>query len=187
MKSVRLAIMSAFLILFSMSCALINQSLPGGFGGFGGGGGGPKGFTAEAPPYGSVKLEWQAVEDAQVYVLEHQLEGLDDFTPVMVFSPAQTNYEDFLAPKESKLTYRLQTFTDGKSVGYSDASVTTAAVLPNPLTVQATFAEDQMVTQSIGPEGGSLSLTDQNGVTYELQVPAGAVQACHGFYPDTGQ
>ena len=105
----------------------------------------------------------------------------DNFIPVMAFNAAQTNYEDFLAPKESKLTYRLQTFTDGKPGGYSMASVTTAAVLPNPLTVQATFAEDQMVTQSIGPEGGSMSLTDQNGVLYELQVPAGAVLAATDF------
>ena len=159
-----------------------NQSLTGGgSGGSGGGGGGPKGFTAEAPPYGSVKLKWEAVEGAQIYVLEQQLEGHDNFIPVMALSAAQTNYEDYLAPQESKLTYRLQTVSDGKLGGYSTASVKTASVLPNPLTVQATFAEDQTVTQSIGPEGGSMSLTDQNGVLYELKVPAGAVQAATDF------
>ena len=179
MKSIKLALLLIFLVLFSISCAVLSRSVTGG--GSGGGDGGPKSFTAEAPPYGSVKLKWEAVEDAQVYVLEHQLDGLDDFIPVMVFNAAQTNYEDFLAPKKSKLTYRLQTFTDGKPVGYSTASVTTAAVLPNPLTVQAAFADDQMVTQSIGPEGGSMSLTDQNGVIYELKVPAGAVQEATDF------
>jgi hypothetical protein len=183
MKPIKIAFLLVFLILFSLSCAFLSKSLPAGVGGGdgGGGGGGPSGFTAEAPPYGSVKLKWDAVEDAQVYVLEHKLDGSGDFIPVMVFNPAQTNYEDFLAPKKSKLTYRLQTFTDGKPVGYSTASVTTAAVLPNPLTVQATFADDQMVTQSIGPDGGSMSLTDQNGVIYELKVPAGAVQEATDF------
>jgi hypothetical protein len=99
----------------------------------------------------------------------------------MALNAAQTDYEDFMAPKDSKLTYRLQTFTDGKPGGYSTVSVTTADVLPNPLTVQATFAEDQMVTQSIGPDGGNISLTDQNGVLYELEVPASAVQATTDF------
>jgi hypothetical protein len=109
------------------------------------------------------------------------LDGQDTFFPVMALSASQTSYQDFLAPQDSRLTYRLQTFKDGKPGGYSMASVTTAAVLPNPLTVQATFAEDQTVTQSIGPEGGSMSLTDQNGVLFELQVPAGAVQAATDF------
>jgi hypothetical protein len=121
------------------------------------------------------------VEGAQIYVLEQKLEGHDNFIPVMALSAAQTNYEDYLAPQKSKLTYRLQTVSDGKLGGFSTASVKTASVLPNPLTVQATFAEDQTVTQSIGPEGGSMSLTDQKGVHYELKVPAGAVQTATDF------
>jgi hypothetical protein len=128
-----------------------------------------------------VKLKWDAVEGAQVYLLEHQLAGHDVFFPVMALSASQTSYEDFLAPQGSKLTYRLQTFSNGKPGETRTASVTTAAVRPNPLTVQATFAEDQRVTQSIGPEGGSISLTDQNGVLFELKVPAGAVQAVTDF------
>jgi hypothetical protein len=182
MKSIKIALMLVFIILFSLSCAFLARSVTGnGNGGGGGGGGGPKGFTAEASPYGSVKLKWDAVEGAQISVIEHQLDGFDNFIPVMAFSAAQTSYEDFLAPKESKLTYRVQVFTDGKPGGYSTASVTTTSVLPNPLTVQATFAEDQVVTQSIGPEGGSMSLKDQKGVLYELKVPAGAVLAATDF------
>jgi hypothetical protein len=183
MKPIKIALLSVFLILFSLSCAFLSQSLTGGNGGGsgGGGGGGPKGFAAEAPPYGSVKLKWDAVEGAQIYVLEQQLEGHDNFIPVMALSASQTSYEDYLAPQGSKLTYRLQTASDGKLSGYSTASVKTAAVLPNPLTVQATFAEDQTVTQSIGPDGGNMSLTDQNGVIYKLKVPAGAVLAATDF------
>jgi hypothetical protein len=177
MKSIKLTLLLVFLVLFSLSCAALSRSVTNGFG-FGGA---TTGFSAEAPPYGSVKLKWDAVEGAQVYLLEHKLEGQDIFFPVMALNAANTSYEDFLAPRDSKLTYRLQPFTDGKPGGYSMASVTTATVLPNPLTVQATFAEDQMVTQSIGPEGGSMSLTDQNGVIYELSVPAGAVQAAMDF------
>jgi hypothetical protein len=177
MKSIKFSLLLIFLLLFSLSCAALSRSITNGVG-FGGA---TTGFFAEAPPYGSVKLKWDAVEGAQIYLLEQQLDGQDDFSPVMAFSGVQTNYEDFLAPKNSKLTYRLQSFTDGKPGGYSTASVTTAAILPNPLTVQATFAEDQMVTQSIGPEGGNMSLTDQNGVLYELQVPASSVQAATDF------
>jgi hypothetical protein len=181
MKSIKKALLSVFLILFSLSCAFLSQSLTGSNDGGGGGGGGPKGFAAEAPPYGSVKLKWDAVEGAQIYVLEQQLEGQDNLIPVMALSASQTSYEDYLAPQGSKLTYRLQTVADGKLGGYSTASVKTAAVLPNPLTVQATFAEDQMVTQSIGPKGGSMSLTDQKGVIYKLKVPAGAVLTSTDF------
>jgi hypothetical protein len=174
MKPIKIALLSVFLILFSLSCAFLSQSLTGGNGGGsgGGGGGGPKGFAAEAPPYGSVKLKWDAVEGAQIYVLEQQLEGHDNFIPVMALSASQTSYEDYLAPQGSKLTYRLQTASDGKLSGYSTASVKTA---------QATFAEDQTVTQSIGPDGGNMSLTDQNGVIYKLKVPAGAVLAATDF------
>jgi hypothetical protein len=174
MKSIKIASLLVFLILFSLSCTLITQSVTGGSSG------GPKGFTAEASPHGSVKLSWEAVEGAQSYVIEEQVEGLD-FQPIAEFGADQTSYVDFLASQESNLTYRLQAFTDGKPGGYSTASVTTVAVQPNPLTVQATFAEDQVVTQSVGPEGGSLSLTDQNGVIYDLQVPAGAVLEATDF------
>ncbi len=177
MKSIKFALFLGFLLLFSLSCAALSQSVTNGFG-FGGA---TTGFFAEAPPYGSVKLKWDAVEGADIYLLEHRLDGQKTFFPVMALNAAQTDYEDFMAPKDSKLTYRLQTFTDGKPGGYSTVSVTTADVLPNPLTVQATFAEDQMVTQSIGPDGGSISLTDQKGVLYELLVPAGAVQAATDF------
>ena len=180
MKKVKFPLILAFLILFSLSCAVLSRFVTGG-GGIGIGGG-SAGFTAEAPPYGSVKLKWDTVEGAQIYLLEHKMDGQgNNYVPVMAFSSAQTDYEDFLAPKDSKLTYRLQAFTDGNPGDYRTASVTTVAVLPNPLTVQATFAEDQMVTQAIGPEGGSMSLTDQNGVLFELTVPAGAVQAATNF------
>jgi hypothetical protein len=175
MKSIKVVVLSGFLFLFSLSCAFLSQPLTGGSGG------GPKGFTAETSPYGSVKLSWEPVEGAQSYQLESQLDGTDSFIPVIELSADQTSYEDYLAPNESKLTYRLQAITDGKPGGYSTASVTTPAIQPNPLTVQATFAEDQVVTKSIGPEGGSMSLTDQNGVLYELQVPAGAVLAATDF------
>jgi hypothetical protein len=174
MKSIKLALLLVFLILFSLSCAFLSQSLTGG-------GGGPKGFTAETSPYGSVKLSWEDVKGAQSYQLESQLDGTDSFIPVIELSAYQTSYEDYLAPNESKLTYRLQAITDGKPGGYSTASVTTPTIQPNPLTVQATFAEDQVVTQSIGPEGGSMSLTDQNGVLYELQVPPGGVLVATDF------
>lgn len=178
MKSIKFTLLLIILVLFSLSCAALSRTvindIVGGFGA-------TTGFTAEAPPYGSVKLKWEAVEGAQVYLLEHKLDGQDNFFPVMALNAANTSYEDYLAPKDTKLTYRLQPFTDGKPGAYSMASVTTAAVLPNPLTVQATFAEDQMVTQSIGPDGGSISLTDQKGVIYELNVPAGAVLAATDF------
>jgi hypothetical protein len=183
MKTVKFSLAVAFLILFSLSCALLNKSLTGGGGGGegGGGSGGPNGFTANASPYGSVKLKWDVVDGAQVYVLAQQLEGHDNFIPVMALSASQSNYEDFLAPKDSKLTYRIQTVSDNKLGGYSTAGVKTASVLPNPLTVQAAFADDQTLTQSIGPKGGSMHLKDQNGVLYELKVPAGAVQADTDF------
>ena len=137
MKSIKFTLLLIILVLFSLSCAALSQSVTNGFG-FGGA---TTGFSAEAPPYGSVKLKWDAVEGAQVYLLEHKLDGQDTFFPVMALNAAHTNYEDFLAPKDTKLTYRLQSFADGKPGAYSTASVTTAAVLPNPLTVQATFAE----------------------------------------------
>jgi hypothetical protein len=173
MKSVRIALLFVFITLFSLACGSATQSVSSG--------GGPKGFTAEASPDGSVKLKWEAVENAQSYLLEQQLDGYDFFIPVDELAADQTSYEDYMAPEESKLTYRLQATTNGKPGEYSTASVTTPLVQPNPLMVQATFAEDQVVTQSIGPEGGSLSLTDQNGVIYDLQVPAGAVLEAMDF------
>lgn len=178
MKSIKLTVLLIVLAIFSLSCAALSQSVikdvVGGFGG-------TTGFTAEAPPYGSVKLKWDAVEGAQAYLLEHKLDGQDTFFPVMALNAANTSYEDYLAPRDTKLTYRLQSFANGKPGAYSTASVTTAAVLPNPLTVQATFAEDLMVTQTIDSEGGSVSLSDQKGVIYELNVPAGAVQVATDF------
>ena len=153
MKSIRFTPLFVFLIVFSLSCAFVTQSISSAAD--------SGGFTAEATPYGSVKLSWDAVDGAQGFLLESQIEGLDFFIPVAELSADQTSYEDYLVPEESQLTIacKLQRMPTG---GYSTTTVTTLAVQPNPLTVQATFAEDQVVTQSIGAEGGSMSLTDPN-------------------------
>ena len=72
MKSIKFTLLLIILVLFSLSCAALSRSvISDSFGGFGG----TTGFTAEAPPYGSVKLKWEAVEGAQVYLLEHKLDG----------------------------------------------------------------------------------------------------------------
>ena len=77
MKSIKFYLLLVFLILFSLSCAALSQSVTNGFG-FGGA---TTGFFAEAPPYGSVKLKWDAVEGADIYLLEHRLDGQENLFP----------------------------------------------------------------------------------------------------------
>ena len=69
MKSIKFASILVFLIIFSLSCAFVTQSLSGG--------GGPKNFTAALTAPDVVLLKWDAVEGATGYILELSIDNGD--------------------------------------------------------------------------------------------------------------
>jgi hypothetical protein len=179
MKSIKI-IPLFFLALFAISCGFLTKALPSGSGSVAGtdtgigSGDGPSGFTGKSNPFGNVMLKWQQVDGAMSYQLERQLLANDLFLPLAQLGPGQTDYKDFTAPDNRIVTYRVQATTD-KLGGYSSVTVPTVIIIPNPLTVQVQYMDDQMVTKNIGPEGGSIGLTDTYDIAYELVVPPGAV------------
>ncbi|KAF0191633.1 MAG: hypothetical protein FD166_3760, partial [Bacteroidetes bacterium] len=84
-------------------------------------------------------------------------------------------YIDYLAPENTTLIYQLVTLTAAGESGASSLQIQTQPRNPNPLTVQASFEYDLVVTALIGPEGGVLSLTDSKGINYLLEIPANAI------------
>lgn len=135
----------------------------------------PEGFTASASSSVTVDLGWEPVEGATGYWLELKLND-DVYLPVAQISPAFTSYQLFPAPDGSDLTFRLRTLTaEGQSNGV-ETTISTPVQEPNPLPVQAAFSESSHQNAVIGPEGGSLELTDDNGIFYSLLIPAGALQ-----------
>jgi hypothetical protein len=160
---IRLAIVT---ILTSFSLACVFSGL--------GGAGGPGNFAAKATSPDSVMLTWDAVADAAGYQVEVKLAG-GNFLKIAELVSSQTSYEDFASPSGSQLTYRVSTVTASGTGGSSQASMTTSARTPNPLEVQVKLDQKSTATQKIGPEGGSVSLKDANGVQYKLDIPAGAL------------
>ncbi|MGB8981217.1 MAG: hypothetical protein WCC12_05030 [Anaerolineales bacterium] len=138
-------------------------------------GNGPGGFLAEATSADSVKLTWQAVEGAVSY---HIAVTTDD-GPVLTVTdlPASaTGYEDFLAAPDSQLTYVVEAVGESASIGQSVVNVSTPARQANPLQVLVEFDTAAAVSQKIGPAGGSISIVDSSGVSYELSIPPNALE-----------
>ncbi|MEJ5240240.1 MAG: hypothetical protein WHS87_03495 [Anaerolineales bacterium] len=93
-------------------------------------------FTATVTSPVSVLVKWPAASGATKYIVEVKYGDLD-FFPLAEVPGDQTSYEDFPAPDNTALTYRLQVVTASGTSEGGMASVTTPAQEPNPLTVQA--------------------------------------------------
>ena len=162
-------VLISILLAISVSCQMTTNLFPSG-------GPNPGSFTAAATSPISVQLDWSGVEGAQKYVLERK-DGQEDYLPVAEVSEATTSFEDFLVPAQTQLSYRIKTVTASGTSGGKTVSITTPEEKPNPLTVEATFEAQNAQTQAIGPDGGSISMTDSKGVGYTLDVPAGALDS----------
>ena len=138
-------------------------------------GNGPAGLTAEATSADSVKLTWQAVDGATSYHIAVSING-GETSPVIDLAPSMTSYEDFLAMPGSQLKYAVEALSASGSIGQSVVDVTTPERKPNPLKVDAQLDTEKIMTGTIGPEGGSISLTDRKGVQYRLDIPVGALE-----------
>jgi hypothetical protein len=137
-------------------------------------GNGPEGFSAEATSADSVKLTWQAVDSATSYHVTVTTNGGAALT-VIDLPSSITEYEDFLVAPDSQLIYAVEAVSDSTSIGQSVANVTTPARQPNPLQVLVEFDTSAMVSQKIGPAGGTISVLDSSGVSYELSIPPNAL------------
>ncbi len=163
----RLMILISILLMVSISCQGLADVLPGG-------GANPSSFTAEASSAISVQLTWSAVEGAQKYLIERN-DGETDYFPLGEISGEATTFEDFLVPPNTQISYRIKTVTASGTSAGKTVSLTTPQEFPNPLTVAAMFDTQKTQSQAIGPDGGSVSITDSRGVSYTLDIPAGAV------------
>ena len=152
------------ILTFSLSCNFLTGIIPGeettGSGEpLEATGNGPAGFTAEATSADSVKLTWQPVSGATSYHIAVSIAG-GEAIPVMDLDPSSTSYEDFLAMPGSQLKYAVEALSDSGSIGQSVVDVTTPERQPNPLTVDAQLDTKKTASATIGPEGGSISLTE---------------------------
>lgn len=132
-------------------------------------------FSAELLAPDIVRLSWDPEADAQGYEL--RLFSPDNLFSYKIanLSANQNQYIDYLSPENTTLFYQLVTLTAAGESGASSLQIQTQPRNPNPLTVQASFEDDLVVTALIGPEGGVLSLTDSKGINYLLEIPANAI------------
>ena len=124
------------------------------------GGGGPKNFTAVLTAPDVVLLTWDAVEGATGYILELSIDNGDSFS-IVALPPERTSYEDLTAPEKSNLTYQVQVVTESGPGGKSQVSIETGERQPNPLTVTPEYDEENAVAETVGAQGGEVSLVDQ--------------------------
>ncbi len=163
----RMMVSISILLIASISCQMVTDLLSSG-------GANPGSFTAEATSPVSVQLTWSSVEGAQKYLIERN-DGETDYFPLGEIPGETISFEDFLVPSNTQVSYRIKTVTASGTSGGKTVSLTTPQEIPNPLTVAATFDTQNAQSQAIGPDGGSVSLTDSRGVRYTLDVPAGAL------------
>ena len=135
---------------------------------------GSEDFYAKATSPQSIMLAWKAMAGATGYILEFGWNG-KDFYPLVNLPPSQTQYEDFTALPGSTESYRLRAVTSSGSGDWLRADATTPAASANPVPVTPAFDIQKAATASIGPEGGTVALTDGGGVKYKLDIPAGAL------------
>jgi hypothetical protein len=180
MRSNKFAFVLTFLIILSMACSFLSGLIPKS--------GtndpvtqppvasdnGPAGLTAKPTSADSVLLSWSAVDGAIAYNIRVSINGSNTISLIDLPASA-TSYSDFMAMPGSQLTYAVEAVGQAGSIGQSVVDVSTLTRQPNPLTVQAQFDEKASATQTIGAEGGSISLTDAKGVVYKLDIPAGAL------------
>jgi hypothetical protein len=136
--------------------------------------GGPAGFNASLLSPDIVQLNWEAVTGAAGYEVQRVVRSGEN-VPIASLSADATSFVDLMSPESSTLTYRLQTIKADGPAGASSLQITTRPRQPNPLTVKASFTDTGAVKQIIGPEGGTLKLTDAKGVNYTFTVPPGAL------------
>ena len=110
---------------------------------------GPPGFSATLTAPDIVLLSWDPAEQAVGYEIQLILDGLEPLTIARLPAEA-TQFEHFMAPESSLLTYRLQTITSDGPAGASSLQITTQAHQPNPVTVQPTLFEDEAASAVIG-------------------------------------
>ena len=173
-------------------------------------------FRAVATSAISVDLSWDPVDGATGYRIENQF-GESEWFALAELPGDQLAYEDFPAPSNMELNYRLTALEAGQEGRMLDTSVSTPEVVPSPYSVVATLEEPDYsdigldipgfdpetfdpetfdpstmdfsaldpenldfssigpepvsAMGRIGPEGGSVSVTDRNGVIYTLEVP----------------
>ena len=185
MKSKNLRIFSiSFVLAILLACSFIPAVVPGTQDNGDSGTAIPTPFLAEtggAPNFSAslsspdiVLLTWEAAAEAVGYEVQIMFDGLNPLT--IAFLPQEaTSFEHILAPESSLLTYRLETITSSGPGGASSVQIATLAHKSNPLTVQAVFSEDGVVSGVIGPAGGMLETTDGRGVTYTLVIPPAAL------------
>ena len=137
---------------------------------------GPAGFSAALAAPDIVLLTWETAPGAVGYELQIVFDGLDPL-PIAYLPKDATSFKHYLAPESSLLTYRLQTITASGPAGASSLQVTTQGHAPNPLTAQAISSTTGIISDVIGPAGGTIETTDEHGVSYTLVIPPQALDA----------
>lgn len=207
-KKVRLPTLFGVVLVFSLACSTVPGAVKGLAPN---GPGEAKVSTtgalrAQASSTVSVLLTWEPVSGATQYQLDAKY-GEGEFLPVAQLASGEEVYEDFVFPGITDLTYRLTSAASSGSSEVGTATITFPPVQPNALTVQAeryqptiaamptidmenfdpnNFDPSSLIqtwssSQEIGPEGGTLSVTSPDEVSFTLEVPAGAVEEATSF------
>ncbi|MBI5351175.1 MAG: hypothetical protein HZB50_00910 [Chloroflexi bacterium] len=161
------------------------------------------GFSAETNTDGSVYLKWDPINGAEQYLLEVMIG--EEYLPLVTLPADKTSYEDKNAPASTQFTYRLSSLVNSEKGTSKEVTVETPQAAINPLQVTLeldqsaaslsidpntfdpssidpnNFDPSMFMPQPIqakaiiGPQGGEVSVTGSNGVTYTLSVPPDAL------------
>lgn len=99
-------------------------------------------LTAEPGEFGSMQLKWEAMENADRYLLELQTGG-EEYLPVAGLKASTLSYEDADLAAETTYTYRLTGLKGNEKLDTWTATATTLPAVIDPLTVTLEFDQTQ--------------------------------------------
>ncbi len=116
-------------------------------------------LEAEATSAISVQLAWEPVQGASQYQVEATFSDLEPVVLAVLPGDA-TTYEDFPAPPDTELTYRVTAETSSGRREVGTAELPSPADVPNPLVVTVMLEENTFEMPTPDPQDPSTWILD---------------------------
>lgn len=139
----------------------------------------------------SIKLNWKAIANANLYVLERKSTQNESYKELKTFDENQTEFVDNQLKDNTLYFYRMKAFGDKTESDYAFVESKTAVILilneeiVQPFTLYPNPANVQIIVKFPKPATGKLSITDLNGFVFfeadifkssEIKVPIHSIR-----------
>jgi len=127
-------------------------------------------LEAEATSPISVQLTWKPVDGASQYRVEMSVGDVPPLT-VANLPGSVTSFEDFPAPSNAELVYRVRAVTSAGTSEVGAATLTTPEEVANPLTVKVNYEQNRFVPPTYDPNNPNVPPSTFMPPGFDIQNP----------------